>query len=92
MRSQVTDFDGKRSTSFKGHTEAAGITAFSLDGARLASASNDCTVRLWNVETRREISSVSKRHAKSAKSVVFCLSGARIGSSLGDWTVRLELL
>ncbi len=40
--------DGSILTTLTGHTSSVGPLAFSPDGARLVSGSNDFTVRLWN--------------------------------------------
>src|SRR5262249_31403673 len=47
--------DGKPRGTLKGHSSAVNAVVFSPDGRTLASGSTDQTVRLWNVETRREL-------------------------------------
>jgi WD40 repeat protein len=47
--------DGDLVATLKGHSNAVNAVAFSPDGHTLASGSSDETVRLWNVETRREL-------------------------------------
>ena len=46
---------GQLVATLKGHSAAVQAIAFSPDGRTLASGSSDQTVRLWNVETRREL-------------------------------------
>ena len=46
---------GREIRVFKGHTAPISTAVFSADGKWIASASDDQTVRLWNVETGEEI-------------------------------------
>src|SRR5262249_12896749 len=46
---------GKLLDTLKGHSSAVHAVVFSPDGRTLVSGSTDQTVRLWNVETRREL-------------------------------------
>jgi WD40 repeat protein/serine/threonine protein kinase len=91
--------DGKALHALKAHTsEAAGVAfgahrvtglAFSPDGKRLASASNDGTVRVWDVDGKELFN--LKGHEGKVMSVAFspdprCL---RLASAGEDRTVRL---
>jgi WD40 repeat protein/serine/threonine protein kinase len=46
---------GQELLVLKGHTDAIDRLAFSADGTRLASASSDQTVRVWNIQTGLEL-------------------------------------
>ena len=62
--------------------------AFSPDGATLASASRDETVRLWDIASRREIVTL-QGHTDWVWSVAFSPDGATLASGGDDATVRL---
>jgi WD40 repeat protein len=62
--------------------------AFSLDGKRLASASNDQTVKVWDVATGQETLTL-KGHTSGVLSVAFSPDGQRLASASNDQTVKV---
>lgn len=62
--------------------------SFSRDGQRLASASYDQTVRLWDVATGVQAAMLI-RSPESAYDVHFCPDGTRLCASFVDGTVRI---
>jgi WD40 repeat protein len=66
-----------------------GGLAFSPDGHRLASASGDNTVRLWNVDTGQPVGDPLAGHTHMVFSVAFSPDGHRLASASWDGTVRL---
>jgi WD40 repeat protein len=72
-----------------GHNDRVTGVAFSPNGTRLASASGDGTVRLWDPATGQQVGEPLTGHAGEVTSVVFSPNGARLASASGDGTVRL---
>jgi hypothetical protein len=63
--------------------------AFSPDGRRIVSGSEDKTLRLWDAQTGQPIGQPLKGHERGVTSVAFSLDGTRIVSGSEDKTLRL---
>jgi WD40 repeat protein len=74
--------------TLRGHTGPVTSVAFSSDGRHLASASHDGTVRIWEVQTGREVRSL-RGHTGGVNGVCFSPDGQRLASAGQDKTVRL---
>jgi len=88
-------FDPEKSNSVVGKpistgTEMLQALTFSPDGKRLASASYDGTVRLWNVQTRAPMGPPRNEHSESVSALAFSPDGALLASGSDDRTVILR--
>ena len=62
--------------------------AFSPDGKILASASDDNTLKLWDVDTGTEFRSLAG-HSSDVWGVAFSADGKTVASASGDNTLKL---
>jgi WD40 repeat protein len=90
MESLIRSWDartGQAWTALRGHEGNVNSIALSPDGKRLASASDDQMVRLWDLENRT--SRVLRGHTGPVSRVAFSADGQQVISLGADGTVRL---
>ncbi len=71
-----------------GHSLRITRVVYSPDGSRIASSSQDESVRLWDSSTGREIDRMSE-HSGFVHAVAFSPDGQLVASSAEDFTVRI---
>jgi WD40 repeat protein len=76
------------SFAVQGHTGDVNSVAYSPDGTRIASGSDDMTVRIWDAHTGKELA-VLHGHRDWVRSVAFSPDGTHIVSGSDDDTVRV---
>jgi WD40 repeat protein len=72
----------------EGHTGDVNSAAYSPDGTRIVSGSDDKTVRVWDAHTGKQLAAL-EGHTGSVRSVAISLDGAHIVSVSSDKTVRV---
>jgi len=71
-----------------GHSDTVSSVAFSPDGRTLASGSYDRTIKLWDVQSQRQIATLT-RHSNCVNSVAFSPDGRTLASGSWDKTIKL---
>ncbi|GKT48338.1 vegetative incompatibility protein HET-E-1 [Colletotrichum spaethianum] len=74
--------------TLEGHSDDVTSVAFSSDGQRLASGSDDHTVKVWDTATGACLQTF-EGHSSRVTSVAFSSDGQRLASGSGDYTVKV---
>jgi hypothetical protein len=74
--------------TLQGHSRYVTSVAFSPDGKRIVSGSNDATLKIWDTETRQETDTL-KGHSDRVIGVAFSPDGKRIASGSLDKTLKV---
>ncbi|GKU14713.1 unnamed protein product, partial [Fusarium langsethiae] len=74
--------------TLEGHGDVVTSVVFSTDGQRLASGSDDKTVKIWDAATG-SCEQTLKGHGDGVTSVVFSADGQRLASGSDDKTVKI---
>jgi WD40 repeat protein/tRNA A-37 threonylcarbamoyl transferase component Bud32 len=82
------DQDGRNPRLLRGHTINANRVSFNADGTRLASCSDDGSIRIWDVILGEELFTL-RGHRATVQSVTFHPDGNRVVSASSDGTVGL---
>lgn len=78
---------GEKLETLKDHTKFIRAVAFSPDGTRLATGSDDTTIKVWSVETKKADLTL-KGHTAPVIEVAFNPTGTTLYSSADDYTFR----
>jgi WD40 repeat protein len=78
-----------RSIPLIGHVETVNCICFSPDSTKIASASQDKTIRLWNSATGTLIGNPLTGHKENVTEVCFSPDGKYLASGSYDTTIRL---
>lgn len=78
----------EKCSGLEAHRDIVSSIAISPDGKLLASASGDCTIKLWNLNDGSLVREL-KGHTDGVQSVAFSPEGSLVASGSRDKTVRL---
>ena len=75
--------------TLKGHRHQVNSVSFSPDGTKIVSASEDNTIRIWDVKTGKQIGEPLTGHTRAVNSASFSPDGTKIVSASQDGTIRI---
>ena len=84
----LSEVASRRSTRLQGHRWHVHQVVFASDGRSFASASDDGTVRLWEVEGARQLAVLGDRANGPVRAVAFSPAGDLVAGASEDGTVR----
>ena len=79
---------GTNILTYRGHSSKVNAVAWSPDGTRIVSASDDRTVQVWDAATGETLYTY-RGHAKEVSSVAWSPNGTRIASAGYDTMVHV---
>src|SRR2546423_581519 len=74
--------------TLEGHSSGVNAVAFSPDSTRLASASGDYTVKIWEASSGECLQTL-EGHSSGVNTVAFSPDSARLASASDDYTVKI---
>src|SRR5205814_1158157 len=80
---------GREIQRFQGHLGSVKAVTFSPDGQRLLSGSDDKSMRLWDVESGKQVSQFQTPGMTTVSGVAFSRDGKKAVSGSYDSIVRL---
>ncbi len=78
-----------RETALAGHTGGVLAAAFSPDGGRVVTASDDGTARVWDLSGPRPAATVLEGHTDWVRAAAFSPDGGRVVTASADRTARV---
>jgi len=85
---RITSANVRLITTLSGHSSWVNSVTFSPDGQLLASGSGNSTIKLWDMETMKELR-ILKGHSADIRSVAFSPDGQILASGSNDNTIKL---
>ncbi|WP_052890564.1 WD40 repeat domain-containing serine/threonine protein kinase [Thermogemmatispora carboxidivorans] len=79
---------GRTLLTYRGHSAGVQSVAWSPDGRRLASGSDDGTVQVWEADTGKQLLTY-RGHSAGVQSVAWSPDGRRLASGSDDGTVQV---